>query len=40
MGAGAVTWRCGGAPAGVAGDSRVGVVVVESGRSGGDGVSH
>ena len=40
VGAGAATWRCGGSPAGVAGDRRVGVVVVGSGRSGGDGASH
>ena len=39
VGDGAATWRCGGSPAGVAGDRRVGVVVVGSGRSGGDGVS-
>ena len=40
VGAGAVTWRVGRSPAGVAGDRRVGMVVVGCGRSGGDGVSH
>ena len=40
VGASAATWRCGRSPAGVAGDGQVGVVVVGSGRSGGDGASH
>ena len=36
VGAGTATGCCGGLPAGVAGDRRVGVVVVGSGRSGCD----